>query len=61
MHNLIEKYLEGHKDLSENIEKAKKELAFLKKTEKQGKLTKQGERKMEQILNYLHMKGIFDY
>lgn len=53
--DLIEKYLnEGI------IEKAKKELTSLKRSEKQGKLTKMGERRIEKIIDYLHRQGIFD-
>jgi len=51
---LIEKYI------GENIDKAKKELAFLKKSEKMKKITDAGKKRKEKLEDYLVSKGIFD-
>jgi ribosomal protein L29 len=56
--NLINKYLNEN---DQKIAQAKKELAYLRKSEKMGKLTDQGKRKIERIENYLFSKGIFDF
>lgn len=55
--DLIEKYISENKS---KILKAKKELAFLKKSEKLKKITDLGKRRKEKIEDYLFSQGIFD-
>jgi DNA-binding transcriptional LysR family regulator len=54
--NLIDKYLNENK----KIEKAKKELKFLRQSRKMGKLTKEGQRRLDHLQDMLAKLGVFD-
>lgn len=49
-------YLEEEQD----IKKVKKELAFLRQSEKNKKITERGKKRKEHLENFLFSKGIFD-
>ena len=53
---LVEKYLCE----AMTVDKAKKELSFLRKSERMKKITDAGKRRKEQLEDYLYSKGIFD-
>lgn len=57
---IIEKYLSPDV-IYENVEKVKKELTFLRKSEKMGKITDAGRKRKEKLEDYLFSKNIFDF
>lgn len=60
INDLIGKYLKVDL-IVENVNRAKQELAFLKKSERLGKITDAGRRKKEKLEGYLISKGVYEF